>query len=154
MITNSVSAKPQQQPKSADFPRCWQILVKNCCRFITGNLKAFFLYFCFDFLHSDPSNDFVSATFLPSEGERLKVKFWSLEMVQIGRDQHIYCRCRCRHRLQSFVTMKTTVKSDQQWMPWEIPKKICILAVAILFLFTFFNLILDAPRVLADKYSS
>jgi hypothetical protein len=31
-------------------------------------------------------------------------------------------------------------------MPWEIPKKICLLAVAILFLFTFFNLILDAPR--------
>ncbi len=31
-------------------------------------------------------------------------------------------------------------------MPWEIPKKISLLAVAILFLFTFFNLILDAPR--------
>ncbi len=31
-------------------------------------------------------------------------------------------------------------------MPWEIPKKIILLAVAILFLFTFFNLILDAPR--------
>ncbi len=32
-------------------------------------------------------------------------------------------------------------------MPWEIPTKICLLAVAILFLFTFFNLILDAPRI-------
>ncbi len=31
-------------------------------------------------------------------------------------------------------------------MPWEIPKKISFLAVAILFLFTFFTLILDAPR--------
>ncbi len=30
-------------------------------------------------------------------------------------------------------------------MPWEIPEKISLLAVAILFLFTFFNLILDAP---------
>ncbi len=29
-------------------------------------------------------------------------------------------------------------------MPWEIPKKISLLAVAILFLFTFFTLILDA----------
>jgi hypothetical protein len=95
--------------KTADFLRYWQILEKNCCRFITGNLKAFFLYFCFDFLHIDPSNDFVSASFLPSEGERLKVKFWSLEMVKIGRGQHIYHRCRCRHRLQSFVMMKTTV---------------------------------------------
>ncbi len=31
-------------------------------------------------------------------------------------------------------------------MPWEIPKKISLLAVAILFLFKFFTLILDAPR--------
>ncbi len=31
-------------------------------------------------------------------------------------------------------------------MPWDIQKKISLLAVAILFLFTFFNLILDAPR--------
>jgi hypothetical protein len=31
-------------------------------------------------------------------------------------------------------------------MLWEIPKKISLLAVAILFLFTFFTLILDAPR--------
>jgi hypothetical protein len=31
-------------------------------------------------------------------------------------------------------------------MPWEIQKKISLLAVAILFLFTFFTLILDAPR--------
>ncbi len=32
-------------------------------------------------------------------------------------------------------------------MPWEIPKKISLLAVAIFFLFTFFTLILDAPRI-------
>ncbi len=31
-------------------------------------------------------------------------------------------------------------------MPWEIPKKISLRAAAILFLFTFFTLILDAPR--------
>ncbi len=31
-------------------------------------------------------------------------------------------------------------------MSWEIPKKISLLAVAILFLFTFFTFILDAPR--------
>jgi hypothetical protein len=36
-------------------------------------------------------------------------------------------------------------------MPWEIPKKISLQAVAILFLFTFFNLILDAPRT-THKY--
>jgi hypothetical protein len=28
-----------------------------------------------------------------------------------------------RHHLQSFVMMKTTVYSDQQWIPWDIQKK-------------------------------
>ncbi len=36
---------------------------------------------------------------------------------------------------------------------WEIPKKISLLAVAILFLFTFFTLILDAPRTYNLTYS-
>jgi hypothetical protein len=30
-------------------------------------------------------------------------------MVKIDRGQQNYRRCRCRHRLQSFVTMKKTV---------------------------------------------
>jgi hypothetical protein len=97
--------------KTADFCRYWQILAKNHCRYITGDLKDFYLFFCFDFLHSDPSNDFCFYKFfakgLKSEGERLKVKFLSLEMVKIGRGQQNYCRC--RHRLQSFVMMKTKV---------------------------------------------
>ncbi len=38
-------------------------------------------------------------------------------------------------------------------MPWEIPTKISLLAVGILFLFTFFNLILDAPRTLLPSNS-
>jgi hypothetical protein len=45
---------------------------------------------------------------LKSEGERLKVKFWSLQMVKIGRVQHNYRRCRRRHSLQRFAMMKTT----------------------------------------------
>ncbi len=36
-------------------------------------------------------------------------------------------------------------------MPWKIPKKISLLAVAILFLFTFFNLILDTPRTVPQR---
>ncbi len=75
--------------------------------------KSFFSIFCYDFLPIDPSNDFCFCKFfakgLRSEGERLKVKFWSSEMVKIGRGQQNYRRCRCRHRLQSFVTMKKTV---------------------------------------------
>jgi hypothetical protein len=84
-------------------------LVKNNCGFIAGDLKAFFL---FDFLHLEPSNKFCFCKFfakvLNSEGERLKVKFWSSEMVKIGRGQHNYRRCRRRHCLQSFVMMKIT----------------------------------------------
>ncbi len=96
--------------KTADFRRYWQILVKNRCRFTAGDLKAFFLFFCFDFLHIDLSNNFRFCKFfaksLKSEGERLKVKF-------------------CNGCLEKF-------------------QKNSLLAVAILFLFTFFNLILDA----------
>ncbi len=114
--------------KTADFHRYWQILVKNCCRFIADNLKAIFLFFFFDFLHIDPSNNFCFCKYfakgLKSEGERLKVKFWSSEMGKIGRGQHNYRRYHRHQHLQSFVMMKTTVNSDQQWMPWEIPKKL------------------------------
>jgi hypothetical protein len=74
--------------KTADFRRYLQILVKSRCRYIAGNLKAFYLFFCFDFLQIDSSNDFCFCKFfakgLKSEGEKLKVKFSSLEMVKIG----------------------------------------------------------------------
>jgi hypothetical protein len=99
--------------KTADFRRYWQILVKNRCSFTAGDLKAFFQFFCFDCLHIDPSNNFCFCKFfakgLKSEGERLKVKFWSSEKVKIGRGQQNYHRSRCHHRLQSFATMKKTV---------------------------------------------
>jgi len=95
--------------KTTDFRRHWQILVKNRCRFTAGDLKAFFLFFCFDFLHIDFCFCKFFAKGIKSEGERLKVKFWSSEMVKIGRGQQNYRRCRYRHRLQSFVTMKKTV---------------------------------------------
>jgi hypothetical protein len=73
--------------KTADFCRYWQILVKNHCRFTAGDLKVFFIFFCFDFLHIDPRNDFCFCKFfakgLKSEGERLKVEFWSSEMAGV-----------------------------------------------------------------------
>jgi hypothetical protein len=80
---------------------------------MAGDLKAFYLFFCFDFLPIDPINNFCFCKFfakgLKSEGERLKVKFSSLEMVKIGKGQQNYRRCRCRHRLQSCVMMKIIV---------------------------------------------
>jgi hypothetical protein len=106
-------AKPQQRTKNRRLSPLLTNFGKNCCRFIEGDLKAFFLFFFFDFLHIGPSNDFCFCKFfakgLKSEGERLKVKFWSSEMVNIDRGQHNYCLC-CRcHYLQSFVMLKTTV---------------------------------------------
>jgi hypothetical protein len=59
MFTHSISAKPQQRPKNH------RILVKNRCRFIAGDLKAFFLFFCFDFVTLTLTTIFVSASFLP-----------------------------------------------------------------------------------------
>ncbi len=97
--------------KTADFHHYWQILVKNCCPFIAGDLKALFLFFFFEFLHIDRSNDFCFCK-LFAKGLKSEVKFWSSEMVKIGRGQHNYSRIRRfrrRHRLQIFVMMKTTV---------------------------------------------
>jgi hypothetical protein len=114
MFTHSISAKPQQRAKNSRLSLLLTNFSKSCCCFIAGNSKAFFLFFCFAFLHIDCSNNFCFRKFfakgLKSEGERLKVKFWSSEIVKIGRGQHNYHRCRRRHRLQSFAMM-------EQWMP-------------------------------------
>jgi hypothetical protein len=59
-------------------------LVKNCCRFIAGDLKAFYQFFVLIFFTLTRLCKFF-AKGLKSEGERLKVKFSSLEMVKIGR---------------------------------------------------------------------
>jgi hypothetical protein len=48
---------------SAKKPPKNQIFVKNLCRFTAAHLKAFFLFFCIDFLHIDPSNNFCFCKF-------------------------------------------------------------------------------------------
>jgi hypothetical protein len=63
-----------------------------------------------------------------------------------GVSTAIAAACRRRHRLQSFVMMKTTNSVISNGGLEKFQKKICLLALAILFLFAFFNLILDAPR--------
>jgi hypothetical protein len=82
-------------------------LVKNHCRFTAADLKAFFNFFALIFFTLTLATIFVSASFLPKVSKRLKVEFWSSEMVKIGRGQPNYRRC--RHRLQSFAIMKKTV---------------------------------------------
>jgi hypothetical protein len=109
MFTNSISATPQQRPKN----RCLSPLLTNFGKKSLPLHRRQFSIFCFNFLHIDPSNNFCFCKFfakgLKSEGDRLKVKFWSSEMVKIGRGQHNYRRFSRRHCLQNFVMMKTTV---------------------------------------------
>ncbi len=50
--------------KTADFRRYWQIFVKNCCRFIAGDLKGFFsIFFALIFFTLTLATIFVSASF-------------------------------------------------------------------------------------------
>jgi hypothetical protein len=75
--------------------------------------SLFFYFFALIFFPlSNLSNDFCFCKFfakgLKSEGERLKVKFWSSEVVKIGKCQHNYRRRR-RHSLKRFVKTKKTV---------------------------------------------
>ncbi len=136
--------------KTTDFRRYCQILVKNRCRFIAGNLKAFYLFFCFDFLHIDPSNNFYFCKFfaegLKSEGERLKVKFSSLKMIKNWQGSSKLSPLSLSPPPSEFCNDKnySVIRSAMDALRYS--KKISLLAVAILFLFTFFNLILDAPR--------
>jgi len=78
-------------------------LVNNRCRFIAGDLKAFLKNFLALILFPlTQATIFVSASFLPKVSkvkERLKVKFWSSEMVKIGRGQQNYRRCRHHYSL-------------------------------------------------------
>jgi hypothetical protein len=110
MFTHSISAKPQQRPKNRRLSPLLTNFGKKSLPLYRSLLSIFF---CFDSLHIDPSNDFCFCKFfakgLKKEGERLKVKFLSLEMVKIVRGQQNYRLCRCRHCFQSYVMMKTTV---------------------------------------------
>jgi hypothetical protein len=97
-----ISAKSQQLQKNRGLSPLLTNFGKKSLPLHRRQFKSLFSIFFFDFLHIDPSNDFcfckLFAKGLKSEGERRKVKFWSLEMVKIGRGQHNYRRCRCRHR--------------------------------------------------------
>jgi hypothetical protein len=114
MFTHSISEKPQQWPKNRRLSPLLTNFAKKSLPLHRRQFKSlYFSIFCFDFLHIDPGNDFCFWKFfdngLKSEVERLKVKFWSSEMVKIGRGKYNYRGCRRRHRLQSFIMMKTTV---------------------------------------------
>jgi hypothetical protein len=151
LFTHSISAKPQQWPKNRRLSPLLTNFSKNRCHFIAGDLKTFLKHFCFDFLHMDHSNDFCFCKFfakgLRTEGERLKVKFWSSEMVKIGRGQHNYHRCRHPPPPSEFCNDENNSVIRSAMDALRNSKKISLLAVAILFLFTFFYLILDAPRI-------
>jgi hypothetical protein len=68
-----------------------------------SRLKSLFLnFFALIFFTLTLATIFVSASFLPKVSKRLKVEFWSLEMVKIGRGQQNYRRCRCHHPPSEF----------------------------------------------------
>ncbi len=63
--------------KTADFCHYWQILVKNCCRFIASHLIVFFLFFALIFFPLTLATIFVSASFLPKVS-KVKERGWKL----------------------------------------------------------------------------
>jgi hypothetical protein len=113
MFTHSIALKPQQRPKNRRLSLILTNFGKKSLPLHRRRFKSTIYFFALIFFTLTLATIFVSASFLPkvskSEGEKLKVKVLSLEMVKIGRGQQNYRRCRCRHRLQSFVMMKTTV---------------------------------------------
>jgi hypothetical protein len=112
MFTHSISAKPQQRPKNRRLSPLLTNFGKKSLPLHCRQFKSlFFNFFALIFFTMTLAMIFFCkffATGLKTEGERLNVKFWSAEMVKIGRGQHNYRRCRHRHCL-SFVMMKTTV---------------------------------------------
>jgi hypothetical protein len=105
LFTHSISAKPQQRPKNRRLLPLLTNFGKQSLPLHSRRFKSFFSIFLLIFFPLTLATIFG----LKSEGERLKVKFWSSEMVKIGRGQQNYRRCHRHHSLQSFVMMKTTV---------------------------------------------
>ncbi len=66
--------------KTTHFCHYWQILVKNHCRYIAGDIKAFYIIFCFDFLHIDPRNEFCFYKFLRKVSKE-KERGWKLNFL-------------------------------------------------------------------------
>ncbi len=136
--------------KTANFRHYWQILAKN-----VAASSPFFQFFCFDFLHIDPSNDFCFCKFfakgLKSEGERLKVKFWSSEIGKNWQGSAKLSLLSPSPPPSEFCNDENNRVIRSAMDALRNSKKISLLAVAILFLFTFFNLILDAPRKSSDS---
>jgi hypothetical protein len=103
---------PQQRPKNCRLLPLLTNFGKKSLPLHRRRLKSIY-FFALIFFTLTLATIFVSASFfvkgLKSEGERLKIEFWSSEMVKICRGQQNYRRCHCRHRLQRFVTMKKTV---------------------------------------------
>jgi hypothetical protein len=96
-------------------------------------------------LHRRRFKSMFFAKGLKSKGERLKFKFWSSKMVKIGRVQHNYRRCRRRTQPSEVCNDENNSVSRSAMDALRNSKKNCLLAVAIIFLFTFFNFIFYFP---------
>ncbi len=120
--------------KTTHFCRYWQILVKNRCRYIAGDIKAFYIIFCFDFLHIDPSNDFCFCMFfakgLKREGERLKVKFFMVPSAVPSNKQKRWKNLESYYFVAFFwlLSVKTDVSVPLKSSKQENFEKILLLA--------------------------
>ncbi len=141
--------------KTADFCHYWQILVNNRCRFIAGDLKAFFFYFfALIFFLLTLATIFVSASFLPKVS-KVKERGWKLNFV-FRNDKNWQGSAKLAPLSPSLQPSEFCTRNDENNSLIRSAmdalrnstKKISLLAVAIIFLFTFFNLILDALRIL------
>jgi hypothetical protein len=103
MFTHSISAKPQQLPKNRWLsPLLTKILVKNHCRFIAGDLKAFFSIFILWF--SSP----------------VKVRGWKLNLQGSAQLSPL-----SPSPLPSeFCNDENKSVVISAMVPWEIPKKL------------------------------
>ncbi len=151
MFTHSISAKPQQRPKNRRLSLLLTNFSKKSLPLYRRGFKSLLsIFFCFDFLHIDPSNDFWFCKFFCQRSQKWRREAESKIFV-FGNGKNWQGSAKlsplwllpppselCNDENNSVIRSAMDVLRNS--------KKISLLAVAILFLFTFFNLILDAPR--------
>jgi hypothetical protein len=77
MFTHSIALKPQHRPKNRWLSPLLTNFGKKCCRYIAGNLEAFYLFFALIFFTLTLATIFVSACFLPMVS-KVKERSWKL----------------------------------------------------------------------------
>ncbi len=154
MFTHSISAKPQQRPKNRWLSPLFTNFSKKSLPLHCRPFKSPLSIFCFDFLHIDPSNDFCFCKVFCQRSQKWRREAESWIFV-FGNGKNWQGSAKLSPLSLSPPSSEfwndennSVIRSAMDAL--RISKKICLLAVAILFLFTFFNYILDAPRTFSS----